>query len=127
MRICSLYFAMTCLSAISINVEGLHNDQKRQNIFKFILKEKFDIIAIQETHCTENVVQKWKNEWPGESAWSVGGAHSAGVAFLFGTKHNTRILDEDLDTQARILRVTAEIDNKTLELINIYAYKLCGC
>ena len=46
---------MAGLKIATVNVEGLHNFDKREGIFKALLKEKFEIIALQETHITSSV------------------------------------------------------------------------
>ena len=110
------------LKVATINVRGLHDDVKRIENFKTLIRLKFDIIALQETHCTEQVFQTWKKEWPGESSWTKGKADSAGVAFLFKENLEVKILDEDPDIHARILRISIQVKNQKFQLINIYGH-----
>ena len=44
----------------SINVNGLRNEKKRQNVFIWLKSKKYDINLLQETHC-ENSDEE--NEW----------------------------------------------------------------
>ena len=113
-----------CLMAVfkmsSINVEGLHDQSKRINIFKNLINDKYDIIALQETHCTKEVENLWKEEWPGKSYWTTGSANRTGLAFLFNERLDVNILDDDPDVHGRILRLTVQIDHTKVQLINIY-------
>ena len=54
-----LYLVMAGLRIATINVEGLHRESKRVGIFQNFIKEGYDIIALQETHCTDQVVEQW--------------------------------------------------------------------
>ena len=46
-----------------VNVIGLRNPRKRQNIYHWLQKQKFEIICLQETHCDNLSENEWKQEW----------------------------------------------------------------
>ena len=74
------------LTAATLNINGLQNNQKRKATFNWLKSLNFDIIYLQETHChTRKDVKKWSHEWgPGKnSIWSNGSSNSKGVAVLF--------------------------------------------
>ena len=111
---------MSVLKMATINVEGLHDQNKRVNVFRNLISNKYDIIALQETHCTKQSINLWKEEWPGESYWTTGESNTAGLAFLFKQNLNVSILDDDPDVHGRILRLTVQIDSNKTQLVNIY-------
>jgi len=51
------------LSVASINVNGLRDNRKRNCIFLWLIKHKYDLMCLQETHCNYQTVEKWKKEW----------------------------------------------------------------
>ena len=108
------------LRLITVNVEGLQSPVKRTQLFQTLAFAGFDIIALQETHCDASVVDTWKSEWAGPSCWTTYRSDSAGVAFLFHPKHTTQIISTHEDSQGRVLRVTVDIDNAVLQLVNVY-------
>ena len=105
---------------VTINVQGLGDTNKRLGVFQTFQNSNFDVIALQETHCSEKVLRKWTDEWQGKSVWSTFKSDQAGVAFLFNPKLNIKIVSKKSDTNGRILRVIAKIDQDTLQLVNIY-------
>ena len=47
----------------SINCRGLRNKQKRNDIFNKAVKEKVNILCLQETHLIDEDLNTLKNEW----------------------------------------------------------------
>ena len=67
----------------SINVNGLRNDKKRQNVFNWLKSKKYDVILLQETHCENSTEEyEWAKDWNGTSLWCNGTRLSKGVAVL---------------------------------------------
>ena len=66
--------------AISPNVPGIRAFEKRKSIFNWLIKQNVDICFLQETYSTDDVVDQWKKQWPGECFFSHGSNHSRGVA-----------------------------------------------
>jgi len=48
---------------ISLNVRGLGNALKRKHVFEWFKINSFDIMLIQEIHCTDDVINSWKMTW----------------------------------------------------------------
>ena len=105
----------------TINVRGLNDNKKRNEIFKYLIKKDYDIIALQETHCPKGKKEKWESEWPGLSYFTEGKSNSTGLAFLFKENLIDKIIDDDPDLEQRILRLTVKIEDNLLQLINLYA------
>ena len=49
------------LNITTLNVNGLHDDAKRQKTYKMLINRKIDIAFWQETHSTPEVSKKWKS------------------------------------------------------------------
>ena len=56
----------------SLNVRGLNENLKRQAIFTWANKNKFDILFLQETYSSIDIQDKWKHEWGGTSFMPMG-------------------------------------------------------
>ena len=106
----------------SVNVNGLNNKSKRQNIFRWLDKKRFDIVLIQETHCsnteTENV---WKKEWCGDSTWNHGTNLSKGVSVLFNKFHDFTINSITNFENGRITSIKLSYNSLNIQIVNLYA------
>ena len=102
------------------NVRGLRDNEKRVAIFKQIINSNFSVIALQETHCTSDVKEQWKDEWPGVSEWSIGPSDSAGVAILFHPKLDAEIINLFEPIPSRIMRLNVKLGKNKLQVLNIY-------
>ena len=72
---------------------SMNAPDKHAHIFDHQIQEGHDIIALQETHCTNNNIKSWQDEWQGKSVWDARSSKSAGVAILFHPKLNVEILN----------------------------------
>ena len=73
----------TTLSVLSININGMSEEKKRNKLFDILNNKNIDITLIQETHSTKNLINKWEKEWLGKSFWNSGLiVKSFGVAIL---------------------------------------------
>lgn len=109
------------LKVVSYNVRGLGNNIKRKKLFTLLRTLEYDVIMLQETHCTENNFKIWRSEWKGEMYYSNGTSASCGVLTLFkkGLQHGAiRALKDD---EGRRLILEAQIGNIVYTFANIYA------
>ena len=67
---------------LSLNVRGIRSFEKRKALFHWCIKDKADIIFLQETYSTPEVENVWKSQWRGELFFSHGSEHSRGVLIL---------------------------------------------
>lgn len=111
---------MAAHKCVTINVNGLHDSVKRQNIFETFKRFNYDIIALQETRCDAPCVAQWKEDWGYQSCWTAGPNDSRGVALLFGRDAEVEVLAEHPGPSARSLRVDVRINGVTYQLINVY-------
>ncbi|KAK3091078.1 hypothetical protein FSP39_016969 [Pinctada imbricata] len=114
------------ISLATLNVNGLRNREKRNNLFYWLKKKNYDVIALQETHCTDSETAQWENEWKsiggGESYWNNGTSASKGVGILVGKNIAFEIKEIKRDKQGRIGIYEVKKDEKELfRIINIYS------
>lgn len=116
-----LIFLMESLNIVSCNINGLRDDLKRKQTFDYFNNSNHNIILLQETHSTVDVIKNWQREWNGTSYWNSGTNFQCGVAIL--TKHNITInnLNYFSDEQGRLITLTFSHNNKNIQIINIYA------
>ena len=108
----------------SINVNGIKNIKKRDFIFNWLKTKQYDVILLQQTHCTNDFESNiWANEWAGLSFWSHCNKASKGVGILI--KSNLSILTKNishLNKDGRFLSVDFQLsDRYYVTLVNIYA------
>ncbi|CAC5418333.1 E3.1.11.2 [Mytilus coruscus] len=112
------------LSIASINVNGLRNNRNRDLIFNWLVSKKFDIICIQETHCTKSDIDNWGNDWKkfggGQSVWNCGTSDSRGVGFLLQNKFSENVTFINHDDNGRCQMCDLKRDNVVYHIVNVY-------
>ena len=71
---------------ISLNVKGIRDKNKRRNIFNWCKEKGGNIIFLQETFSTQDIVNKWNSMWEGKCIYSHGTNHSRGVMILIDSR-----------------------------------------
>ena len=112
----------TTLSVLSININGMSEAKKRNKLFDILKNKNIDITLIQETHSTENLINKWEKEWLGKSFWNSGiVAKSSGVAIVIKKDLNVNVSTILQDKEGRILSLNFSIEKQNYQIMNIYA------
>ena len=101
---------MDKLKLLSFNAQGLKGDIKRPQVMNWLKEQKFDILALQETHFEECQREKWEEIWDGKLIGSVGSNNSRGVCLLIHKTLDYTISYEDTDTEGRwiVLGITIQ-------------------
>ena len=107
------------LNILSLNVNGLRNITKRKVLFKKFKEYKYDVICLQETYITEEIVDQWKREWGGEFVYSVGTNRSKGQVILF--RKNLPFNFTVLYSSDRIIVVNLDTNSSSYCIVNAYA------
>lgn len=110
---------MADLRLFSLNVRGLRNSSKRKKTFRMLKEKKYDVICLQETYVTEDVIEQWKKEWGGEIVYSEGSRNSRGQVILIRSQFPHTWSSEIVSDRVLILKVT--VGNKEIAIINVYA------
>ena len=106
---------------LSVNVRGLSNFKKRRAIFTWCRKRNADFIFLQETHLTIGHEMSWKHELGAEIISAPETSDARGVAVLFKRGVDYKIHSKLLDPEGRYIILKAEIQEKPVVLINVYA------
>ena len=86
------------LHILTLNVNDLHNDDKRMEISQTLYNKSIDIAFLQEIHTTPETSTKWGKEWKGKSLWhSRPILKASGVAILFKENLQFEIINSDAD------------------------------
>ena len=105
---------------ISLNVRGLRNKDKRNQIFRWFRHQKSDILFLQETYWSTDLETIVRSEWHGPCFFSHGTNHSRGVSILFNDKLNVQaIVKCTLNGQLLILKT--KVHDMDILLVNVYA------
>eukprot|EP00745_Piridium_sociabile_P016466 TRINITY_DN24476_c0_g2_i3.p2 TRINITY_DN24476_c0_g2~~TRINITY_DN24476_c0_g2_i3.p2 ORF type:complete len:168 (-),score=8.73 TRINITY_DN24476_c0_g2_i3:33-536(-) len=110
---------MASLKILSLNVLGLRNNMKRKSLFRHFKQNKFDIVCIQESHVTQNIIETWKTEWGGEVIYCEGTSHSKGQLILIRKHFPWEWSIEKL--ASRIIAIKVKRDDKDMCIFNVYA------
>ena len=103
-----------------MNVRGLNDTKKRRDIFDWLRNRNYDICLLQETHATENVENKWRNEWGYTAFWSSFTGNSRGVAILFKNSFQYDLHSKMEDDTGRFILLDVTINNTRLSIVNVY-------
>lgn len=116
---------MASLKCVSLNVNGLQAKPKRQAIFQLLRKGSYDLIFLQETHCTSDLETVWRSEWGGDIIFSNGLSNSRGVAVLLQKGSVLSIDHQETDDQGRSIILQVSRDQISFTVANIYAPTQC--
>ena len=106
---------------MSLNTRGLANEEKRRSIFGYC-RARADIIALQETHSTQELCKIWSAEWGGKIIFSHGRSDARGVCVLISPSLNCKYFTKYIDENGRLLIVEIKLEGDfTFVLVNVYA------
>ena len=88
-------------SFCSLNVRGLNQTRKWRQLFRWLHKNKFDIIFLQETYSTKNIETIGISKWGGKIYFSHGTNHLRGVMILFNPKLDVLVDNIETDKNGR--------------------------
>ena len=106
---------------LSLNVRGIREDHKRKSIFAWIEKQKADIIFLQETYSTPEIITNWKFNWRGEMIYSHGSNHSRGVLVLIHQQLQFELKNSIIDDKGRFILLEVLVQESPFVLLNLYA------
>ena len=116
-----IVYNFTMVSIITINVQGLRQKNRRQTAFSFFRRHKHDIILLQETHWTDELEAEIRNDWGHDILLSNGTANARGTAMLFNPRLDYSLQNINKDSNGRIVSALIELDNREINIVNIYA------
>ena len=110
------------LKVVSVNVRGLHNSNKRNTIFHWLLDKSIDIICLQETFCTEKDTRLYNLDWKGDVYHCVSDSvHSRGVCIMFKNNFDYKLINMYYSNDGRKILINFECNDKKFTVVNLYA------
>ena len=108
------------LKIITYNVQGLRDKDKRNKIFTFCRKGNYDIIFLQEVHCSEDVAEDWESEWGGTIIYTYGETNRKGCCIMIAPTVKFETIKNYIDKNGRYIISKCMINDRELTLINSY-------
>lgn len=105
---------------LSLNVNGLGQEIKRRDIFRYLRTFKADIILLQETYSSKQSESIWYNELGSKIYFSHGETNSKGVAIMLGPTFNGEVEGHWIDQQGCFLALQCKIEEKSILIVNLY-------
>ncbi len=106
----------------TLNVRGIRNHKKRNTIYSWLTKRRCDVVFLQETFCTEEIVSDLNKGWNGTIFHSIAkSSHSCGVSTMFSEGIDFKLLNIHCDNDGRKLLLNVKIKNDTYTYVNVYA------
>ena len=113
------------LSILSLNARGLREKNKRENLFFWLKEKNAEIIFLQETYWTEELLSKIEREWGAKILLCQGSQHSKGTAILFSAKLEFDLINVHKTEDGRMILINMKIEDKNMTLIMVLmAYPL---
>ncbi len=112
---------MNKIHCITLNVRGLRNGEKRKCVFEWAKLQKADVLMLQETHMTADMVDQVNKDWPGSSHHSFGNSNARGVSIMFRQGLNVKVNEVKKDSDGRKLLISADIHETSYAFTCVYA------
>ena len=109
---------MVICHVISLNVRGLRNKDKRNQIFRWFRHQKSDILFLQETYWSTDLETIVRSELHGPCFFAHGTNHSRGVSILFNDKLNVQAIVK-CTLNGQLLSTTPPNEDKRLIICGI--------
>lgn len=110
------------IKCTTLNVRGIRDVNKRRKLFHWIESINSDITFLQETYCTNDLVEEIEKDWHGKVINNVSDSvHSRGCMVLFSHKFECTILDFHLFDDGRTFLVNIMINECVFTLVCCYA------
>ena len=111
---------MISLKIGSLNVWGLGDNQKRREIYTWLRNKQMNIYLLQETKCTPDKEQQWKNEWGFDCVFNSYDRAAHGVSIMFNQNFQFEIKDVVKDNLGRFIIVHLKLEQEDIVIANIY-------
>ena len=113
-------FLLSDLHILSFNTQGLQGLNKRTDVLEFLKDKKYQIYCLQDTHFTDEDVEKLKDQWGQNYILSNFKSNARGVAILIGKDVEIEIHKQIIDEDGNYIILDITISNQRLTLINLY-------
>ena len=111
------------LKICSLNVRGIRNQLKRRKIFYWCKQNHFDIICLQETHLTKEIISIADRDWNGHCYHSLSNSsYCKGVSIFIKHDFDYKTVSTHCDNEGRKIMINISVNNYDISIANIYAY-----
>ena len=106
----------------SLNVRGLRDRLKRQEMFDWLRRKKFSIYMymLQEVHCSEITIPVWSAEWGCKTICSCCISAKGGIAILFNNNFDFQLERTYVDPNGRFIICDITTDKKCVTIATLY-------
>ena len=111
----------SCLSIITLNVNGLNAPIRRQRLAEWIQKQVPDICCLQETYLKTRDIYRVKAKGWKKIFLANGDQKKAGVAILISDKIDFEVKAVKRDKEGHYIMIKGSIQEEDITIINIYA------
>lgn len=112
---------MSEFKILSLNCRGLHDVNKRKDVFKYLREQKASLYCLQDTHCTENDKSVVYAQWGLDFLMSPGNSNSRGTLTLTNNNFEYTVLNVKSDPNGNYIVSSILVDNKySLTIVNLY-------
>ena len=107
------------MRVLTLNVRGLRNRKKRLELFKWIRKNKYDLVALQETYILQTDINNWTRQWNGKLYATPCTTHSMGNVILMSKHFDVSEVEYTvINSRLQVLSFSAK--DETFNVINCY-------
>ena len=104
----------------TLNVKGLNNKLKRDQLLTYLKQQHVSICLLQETHLPSNNKHTYGDEWGVKAFVSGTSSNSAGVCILINPTITHSILKYEDIVPGRLQAIEISIENKNVTILNVY-------
>lgn len=109
----------------SLNARGLRNKNKRICVAQWFKKQNIDILCVQETYCTDDLVKKFDESFKPFSDEIIhcltDSEHSRGTTIIVRKGLNLKIENIKKKENGRQLILNAKLNDRNITIVNVYA------
>ena len=111
----------TCISIITLNVNGLNAPTKRHRLAEWIKRQDSYICCLQETHFRPRDTYRVKVKGWKKIFHANGNQKKAGVAILVSDKIDFKIKNVTRDMEGHYIMIKGSIQEEAITIVNVYA------
>ena len=111
----------TCISIITLNVNGLNAPTKRHTLAEWIQKQDLHICCLQETHFRPRDMYRLKVRGWKKIFHANGNQNKAGVVILISDKIDFKIKTVTRDKEGHYIMIKGSPQEEVITIVNIYA------
>jgi exonuclease III len=109
------------INIVSLNCRGLRDIHKRKDVLNYLRQQKHNIYCLQDTHFVDADYNTIKAQWGYDCYISGGRRDARGVAILFNSNFEYKVLDTSRDQDGNYIILKIEVEKRfTIVLTNIY-------